>query len=41
MNAPHNINKTFKSIIEKIEMDQDFSDAGKALYRPEQVVTTE
>ena len=41
MNAPNNINEPFKSIIEKIEMDQDFSDAGKALYRPEQVVTTE
>ena len=40
MNAPHNINYPFESIIEKVETAVDFADAGKVLYTPDQVVTT-
>ena len=40
MNAPHNINDPFESVIEKIETAVYFSDNGKVPYTPEQVVTT-
>ena len=40
INAPHNINKSFESIIEKIETAVDFTDARKVPYTPEQVMTT-
>ena len=40
MNVTHNINDPFESIIEKIETDVDFVDAGKITYTPEKVVTT-
>ena len=40
MNAPHNTNKLFETIIEQIKTVVDFSDAGKILYTLEQFVTT-
>ena len=39
MNAPHNINEPFESIIENIETAVDNSGAGKFVYTPEKVVT--
>ena len=41
MDAPHNINKTFDSIINKIETAVEFTNAGKVPHTPEQVVTKE
>ena len=41
MNAPHNINEPFESIIEKIETAVDFADAGMVPYTPDQVVMTD
>ena len=40
MNALHNMNDPFKTIIDQIKTAIDFSDAGKVPYMLQQVVTT-
>ena len=34
MNAPHNINKPFETIIDQIKTEINFSDSGKSPYMP-------
>ena len=41
MNAPHNINDSFESIIEQIETAIDFANAVKVPYTLENVMTTD
>ena len=40
MNAPHNINEPFNTIIDHIEMAIEFDNSRKVPYMPKQLVTT-
>ena len=40
MNSVYDLNQTFKTVIDQIEMVVNFDDSGRVPYTPEQVATT-